>query len=239
MATGLDVNRLRWASPRPSQQRLGCPYNGARAVLMLTCACLLLSGCGRFYSADAITATLVDAETKAPLPGVHVVAEWAIRGRMNYGNVVGYMNVMETVTDKDGRFHFPARGPRFNFHFGAIFQEAPGLILFKAGYRYAAVANNGSVLVSAPYNLTSDWNGQTISLQPLVSNASYDEGYIPLRTDLEFLRREGYWGDIRQFLCALSRERTALNRRNISSLLYTSQSLREQGVDCAPEKATE
>jgi hypothetical protein len=239
MATGLDVNRLRWTSLRPFQQQLSGLYNSARSIVMLTGACLLLSGCGRFYSADAISAMLVDADTKAPLPGVHVIAEWAIRGGMNYGDVVGYMNVMETVTDKDGRFHFPAWGPRPNLHFGAIFQDAPGLIFFKAGYRYAALANNGSVLVRAPSKLTSDWNRQTIPLPPQVTNASYDEGYISLRTDLEFLRREGHWGDIRQFLCALSRERAALNRRNLPSILYTSQSLREQGVDCAPEKATE
>lgn len=235
MATGFDVKRSR---PVPSlRHHLRRLFGRASTVLALVAGCLLVSACGGFYSADEITATVVDADTKAPLAGVHVIAEWAVRGGMNYGNVVGYMNVMETVTDKDGRFHFPGWGPRPNFHFGTIFQEAPGLILFKAGYRYTALENNGSVLKATPHKMRSDWDRQTIPMERHADAASaYDRGFIPLETDLEFLRREGYWRDVTRFLCAIGHERALRDKRHTPSILYTYQSLRDRGVNCPPDE---
>ncbi len=207
-------------------------------VLALVAGCLLVSACGRFYSADEITATVVDADTKAPLARVHVIAEWAVRGGMNYGNVVGYMNVMETVTDKDGRFHFPGWGPRANFHFGAIRAvEAPALLFFHHGYRIAAMNNNDISFLHAPRHMRSAWDGQAMPLKRNADAASgYDPGYVALETDLEFLRREGYWADVTRFLCAIARERALLDHRRISSILYTYQSLRDRGVDCPSEE---
>ena len=66
-----------------------------------------LQACSNTYSAKAIEAWVVDAETKKPLEGVIVVAHW----ELNYGLEGGgayQLQVMEDVTDKKGRFYFPA-----------------------------------------------------------------------------------------------------------------------------------
>lgn len=229
MAIGFDVNRL--SSERPSQRYRDRPRRKARTCLAFAATCLLLAGCGGFYSADEITATVVDADTKAPLAGVHVIAEWAVRGGMNYGDVVGYMNVMEAVTDQDGRFHFPGWGPRPNFHFGEIRQAAPALILFKSGYQYTSMENNGNSLDAAPHATRSDWNHQTITMKRHLWTLR-DEAYAPLVTDVESLWRHGEWHSIRRFLCALAPEHGSTPEHLLFETAYSTGALRQRGIDC-------
>jgi hypothetical protein len=191
-----------------------------------------VSACG-IYSADEITATVVDADTKAPIEGVNVVAEWTIRGGINYGATVGYMNVLETVTDKNGKFHFASWGPRLNFRIGEIRQEAPALMLFKSGYRYTAMENNGSSLAAAPSAMKSDWNEQTIPMKRYSGTTpDYEAGYIALVTDTDNLQRYGHWADIPRFLCALGQEHDSLSAHGVRNLLYSFKSLNEAGLDC-------
>jgi hypothetical protein len=223
------VNRLN--SVRAFQRHLVRLCNMARTLLALTGTCLFVSGCGGFYSAEEITATVVDAETKAPLAGVHVIAEWAIRGGMNYGDVVGYMKVMETVTDKNGRFHFPGWGPRPNLHFGEIRQAAPALMLFKSGYRYISMENNGNSMDAAPHATRSDWNHQTITMKPHLWTLR-DEAYAPLVTDVESLWRHGEWHRIHRFLCALAPEHDSTPEQLLFKTAYSTRALRQRGIDC-------
>ena len=46
--------------------------------ILLAFAMLPLQGCSRDYSATAIEAWIVDTETKQPLEGVVVVADWKL-----------------------------------------------------------------------------------------------------------------------------------------------------------------
>ena len=63
-----------------------------------------------FYSAKEINGAVVDGETGKPLEGVVVVAQWIYwcPGGGHYMRI----KVIEAVTDKDGRYHIPAWGPR-------------------------------------------------------------------------------------------------------------------------------
>ena len=229
MAIGFDVSRrktvpylLRHAGRRK-----------ARTIATVVGCCLLVSACGGFYTADEINATVVDADTKASIVGVNVIAEWVIQGGFNYGGVVGYLNVMETVTDQNGRFHFPSWGPRPNFHFGRVFQEAPTLTFFKPGYRYTVATNNGSVLAASPHRMTSDWNGQTVVMQRRLSPVlERSELYIPVVTQIESLWRFGEWSHIRRFLCALAPTRGSLPEYDAFWIDYSPQALQRRGVDC-------
>ena len=117
-------------------------------ALSVAFACLPLASCN-FYSADAISARVVDAETLKPLEGVNVVAAWKVKGGLEGGNVVGYTNVLEAVTTKDGVFTFPSWGPRLNMYFGRVRLEAPQLLFFKSGYRFYTVTNHGDSLSRA------------------------------------------------------------------------------------------
>lgn len=78
--------------------------------VLLAFAMLPLQGCSRDYSATAIEAWIVDTETKQPLEGVVVVADWKLEFGLE-GGQSAELKVMETVTDKNGRFYFPPWGP--------------------------------------------------------------------------------------------------------------------------------
>jgi hypothetical protein len=191
-----------------------------------------MSSCG-IYSADEITATVVDADTKFPIAGVNVVAAWIVRGGVNFGATVGYKKVMETVTDQNGKFHLPSWGPKPNFYLGEVRQEAPVLMLFKSGYRYTATQNQGGALTAAPNAMKSHWNKQTIPMKRYAGmKPDYDAGFIPLLTDIEDLKRHGHWTDIPRFLCALGHEHKALSGLGVPNLLYSFEALNSTRVDC-------
>jgi hypothetical protein len=95
---------------------------------------------------------------------------------------VGYVNLLETVTDRNGRFSFPAWGPRIASN-GKIRLSAPVLLLFKQGYKYGVFANNGRSTENAPEDLKSDWNNRLIPLTKFVGTAQqYDDNLRNLET---------------------------------------------------------
>lgn len=230
MATGLDVNSYSSRCTPWSHLLDRCAGNCRFALVTLFC--LSVSSCG-IYSAGEITATVVDSDTNVPLEGVNVVAAWKVRGGVNFGATVGYINVMETISGKDGKFHFPKWGPRPNLHVGEIRQEAPVLMLFKSGYRYSVVENNSSSIAPAPGAMKSDWNGALIPMKRYLGHTpDYEAGFIPLITDIENLKRYGRWNDIAGLLCAMAREHEYLSAHGIGNTLYPFKALNDAGVDC-------
>lgn len=229
MATGFHVIQ---GTKHPLSRNLPGPRAAIWSLVLRAAICVSVSSCG-IYSADEITATVVDADTKAPIEGVNVIAYWAVRGGINYGATVGYLNVMETVSDKNGRFHFSRWGPRPNFHLGEVRQKAPALALFNGGYRYTAAENGGGSLNAAPSRMRSDWDNQTIAMKRYVGTApDYDAGFIALMTDTANLGRYGHWADIPRFLCALAREHNSLAARGVQNSLYSIKSLSDAGLQC-------
>jgi len=104
-----------------------CDAKGARAILP------------RAYSAKAIAGRVVDAETGKSLEGVVIVANWQVEGGfLEVGVPIAQMNILEAVTDRNGRYFFPAWGPKEIPIVGVLDQSAPTLQLFKPGYRAVA-----------------------------------------------------------------------------------------------------
>jgi len=130
-------------------------------LVPLFCA-LVPIGCGFAYTADPISARVVDAETGQPLAGVNVAALWILKGGLEGGNVVGYANILETVTDSNGAFSFPGWGPR-PVVIGHLRSESPFMMFFKPGYGYHQVQNR-AMTATAPMQTQSDWTGKTIAL---------------------------------------------------------------------------
>lgn len=92
-----------------------------------------LTGCAT-YSAKEIHGQVVDDATGAPLGGVVIVAQWLLERSM-VGDDKALLKVMETVTDKNGNYAFPAWGPvslpqRADFRAG----RDPRVAYFKVGY---------------------------------------------------------------------------------------------------------
>jgi hypothetical protein len=143
-----------------------------RAWLLAIVLPLVLTACISLpisYSADSITATVVDAETGAPLEGVIVVAHW----QLTHGTVGGttptdQLMVMEAVTGKEGVFHFPAWGPKTVWNGDMLINQDPELLLFKPGYEYRSLRNTNTYQMDqlTRNQRTSEWNKRTIALRP-------------------------------------------------------------------------
>ncbi|MGD8642133.1 MAG: hypothetical protein PVG89_15960, partial [Gammaproteobacteria bacterium] len=117
-------------------------------VLVVFLVSITATGCASMvlgFSAEPITATVVDADTKQPLKDVIVVAHWQLveGGFLDSSVPAGELMVMEAVTDAQGKFHFPEWGPKYKF-MGRMKNEDPELIIFKPGYEFKALANEWS-----------------------------------------------------------------------------------------------
>ena len=129
------------------------------------------------YSAEAIDAQVVDAKTNQPLEGVIVVAHWEVKRVvptfvpiMPFGNDPRgpfQLQIMETVTDANGRFHFPAWGPLPVPPLAALGDRDPHLIFFKEGYVPWSISNGHPTTFdySASSTRSSELNGTTIKLK--------------------------------------------------------------------------
>jgi 5-hydroxyisourate hydrolase-like protein (transthyretin family) len=98
---------------------------------------ITLSGCSlpypRTYSSEELEGRIVDEDTGVPLEGVNVVAYWELYKLGFQAMNNGVIKVMETVTDADGRFHFPAWEPELVLRAGTLY-EGIQLTFFKSGY---------------------------------------------------------------------------------------------------------
>jgi hypothetical protein len=126
------------------------------------------------YSAAEIRGWVVDAETKRPLEGVHVVAQWILRTGLLSSQHVQRLKILETVTDAKGEYHFPAWGPEPRPPFSALdWGYDPILRFFKPGYRPDGAANyspppdNDAEMAQR----VSRWHGKTITLEPFHGTA--------------------------------------------------------------------
>lgn len=189
------------------------------------------------YSAEAIEAQVVDAETKKPIEGVIVTINWQLLGGFEGGNVLGQMKVMETVTDKTGRFYFPAWGPERRTR--GYLREAPQLLLFKSGYEYRRLANE--------YRFTpeersqevrrSDWNGKTIELR--LFKGAMDEWARQLgllMTSLRFVEDDCNWKKTPRIILALGLEEEKLRGSGIIRSFYSVDYVRTDEKKCGSPK---
>jgi hypothetical protein len=115
------------------------------------------------YSGAEIRGWVVDAETKQPLAGVHVVAQWILDTGLFHAMHVTRLHIQETITDAQGDFYLPPWGPKPRPALSRLDTSDPLLTFFKPGYRPLDRANG--VPHDDPVR-TSRWHGKTIALQP-------------------------------------------------------------------------
>lgn len=101
-----------------------------------------------------------------PLEGVIVVAHWELHQSTVGGRIpAGQLMVIETVTDKDGRFYFSKWGPKRRSK-GYLDDRDPAILLFKGGYEYRGLQNLTKSYINENSVRRSMWHGKTIELQP-------------------------------------------------------------------------
>jgi hypothetical protein len=140
------------------------------------------------YVGAPVRGVVVDADTGAPLPGVHVVErwQWMQRGDSWHGSDYGYddraTRIVETSTSADGGYRFQGWGPEL--HVGGRMSDFddPRLLFFKSGYEPAQVFNDagqerytgwadgydelsGNGRHNESGRRASQWDGRTIRLK--------------------------------------------------------------------------
>lgn len=206
-----------------------------RIVLMLALLTPLQS-CAFFYTAKPIEAWVVDAETKKPLDGVIVVAHWQLKGGLEGGNPVGQMMVMETVTDKNGRFYFPGWGPKLRPWYGELKNQSPGILLFKSGYEHRNLYNIRT-RKDAGGALSSEWNGKMIELKPFGEKREIKDilrDFEHLNSSVETIVRDAKscnWKKIPKMLLAIRKQRLFLLVKNIIGLPFGISSVDQYLLD--------
>jgi len=164
------------------------------------------------YFAKPIAGRVLEAGTPTPLPGVTVVADWQLQGGMEGGSTTGHVLILETVTDADGQFAFPAWGPRLAYPFKHFEERAPLLLFFKPGYVPKDIENRNW---SRGWVLRSDWDGETILLEPA---SRYPGRYASVMQsfgsgiDLWFFYNRCVWQSLPHLLLALDQASIALSR---------------------------
>jgi len=141
---------------------------------LVLCAIILTQNTGctivpTHYEAEATTGFIVDQQTKKPIEGAIGVAIWATHGYPPHN----YIMVLESVTDHEGKFFFPAWGPKKVLNFGLInrqyadyvIRQDPSIVFFKEGYRPKFPGNDR--LHNSPYDsvLTYAFNGKTFEME--------------------------------------------------------------------------
>jgi hypothetical protein len=115
------------------------------------------------YSAAEIRGRVVDAETKEPLAGVHVVAQWILISGVVHPQAITRLHILETMTDAKGEYHLPAWGPKPRPFLSELDTADPDVTFFRPGY----LLEGGGNRVPHHNSLrTSRWHGQTIELKP-------------------------------------------------------------------------
>jgi hypothetical protein len=139
-----------------------------------------------FYSAAEIRGRVVDAETKEPLAGVHVVAQWILTTGIVHSQSVTRLHILETVTDAKGEYHLPAWGPKARPFLAELDTADPRLTFFHPGHRMLDRSNH------VPHHdslRTSRWHGQTVELQPFRGTP---EEWV---SQLQFVQMRLAWGN--------------------------------------------
>lgn len=184
------------------------------------------------YSAKEISARVVDAETGQPLEGVNLVAHWVLNFGLEGGGGRD-LELMEAVTDREGRFRFRAWGPKrvpSDLPWEARMKnQDPEIILFKSGYFPLGISNEAKGAQPGPGASvrSSDWDGKTIELKRFTGTPDvYGSVVTGLLTGVGYYHDCG-WKKIPRMLVALDREARELNRRNIINNVTTLSKVRD------------
>jgi hypothetical protein len=206
------------------------------ALALVSVAC----GGERTYTAEPIAARIVDADTGAPVEGVNVVAAWQAKGGLEGGNIMGYVTVMEDVTNANGEFSFPGWGPK-KWRNGAIKDGAPLLLLFKPGHEVRLLWEGKYGVEFAPSHMSSNWNGKTIEVKKFERmEDEYSQSYVGLWTVLDtlVLQRDCAWRGIPRFLKAIDRQRQAILQAGGTSVLSSLDAIQDNAdKSCGSLKA--
>lgn len=204
--------------------------------LLLVLALLPLQACGTMQSAESIEARVVDDKTGEPIKGMVVVAHWQLERKYAIPpGVVGYdprgplqLQIMETVTDQDGHFYFPAWGPLPVPPGAYLMDEDPAIVMFKPGHEFYSTTNEypSTFDFSASSTRTSQINHTTIRMKKFEGDLkAYANALMLLAGRLDFAANPQEstcdWTRIPRMLAAVHEQKRIFQEAKIFSSLFT------------------
>lgn len=199
---------------------------------LLIILALPLQACTTTNSAKSVEGWVVDTETHQPLEGVNVVAHWSMH-IPGFNGQEEIIKLMEAVTDKNGRFYFPAWGPEpvppdipWDAFRGF---EYPGIAFFKSGYEEKGVSNEISGPRPKAGVTESDWNGKTIEMKKFKGSL---EVYAIFRPTIISGYGNCGWKKIPNAMVAVFKEAERLNQQKIDNSWPTIRELENSGEKC-------
>jgi hypothetical protein len=210
------------------------------SLIILSAGTINLTACALVYTAEPMEARVVEAGTQKPLAGVVVVAHWQlVQGTMVGSNLGGQLEVMEAVTDPEGRFGFPGFGPKTALGGQYLDDQDPELIFFKPGYEYRTLRNEyqgDSPTFSIVHR--SQWNGKTIemtvfkgSMESKEALRVYASQFSVLHTAIESILRnsdECNWRKMPRLMLAIFELEHDFRSHGVYSPLYSVNNLSER-----------
>jgi hypothetical protein len=175
---------------------------------------------GRLHSSDSIEIWVVDGDTEQPLEGVVAVAHWEQKGGLEGGNVIGQLQIMEAVSDKDGHIFFPAWekvGIRPS-------STSPDILLFKPEYKYQSLFNDVfrsgrsafQLMLTPEGKMFSEWSGKKIQMWKFEGKRNeYRREVIRYSDKLHSVIENCGWKEVPRMMSALT-EFCATNQCKLS-----------------------
>ena len=190
-------------------------------ITILSVAAFALTGCNR-YSAEPTEGWVVDADTKQPIEGVIVVANWQLHKSTVGGRIpAAHLNIVETMTNNNGYFYFEGWGPR-TAQWGFFIDRDPVLLFYKEGYMYRGLKNPLRSEIDNSKVRRSVWNGKTIEFKKfdgdLEDYATHLSSlHASMRTILHGSRCE--WKTTPKLVLAIAKQEKIFRENNVYSAL--------------------
>ncbi len=207
--------------------------SGAR-WFALTLVTLWMSACSPYYTSEPFDARVVDADTGRPIDGALVLAWWQLyKPSLDSGRTGSVLEVLETVTDQDGRFHingFTKLNPRFE----SLDRKDPGVIVYVRGYlpEMAQSEYTPEELKELGAKRKSTLAGKTLRLKRWDGNNEKLAGYLSsINADLGPLVKSCLWTAAPRFIGALDAEAKRI-RREQPSIRFSPLTARNLEKDC-------
>jgi hypothetical protein len=177
---------------------------------------------------------VVDGETGKPIEGAIVVAHWQLRGAtLDSGTRQNQLEVVETVTDINGRFFIPGF-TKINFTLEQLREEDPRVVIFKPGFSIAGGHN--SYPIGAPgtgAHRSSPLRGKRIEVKSLSGDLDrYLRELSLVSATLSDLSASGDLGSVPKLIRAMVCEKRRLKSVSSQKFLLSVPGETGSEADC-------
>ena len=184
---------------------------------------IVLTACNRYY-AESTEGWAIDADTKKPIEGVIVVANWQLhKSTLNGKKPAAHLNIIESTTNSSGRYFIRGWGPK-TASWGFFIDRDPQLLFYKEGYEYRSLKNFQVTETNTSNVRQSAWNGKTIELRRFDGDLKDYSSHLSslhasMRSILQGEKCE--WKRTPQLVLAVTRQEEIFRERDISSDLIS------------------